>query len=54
MGRRQRLHAGAPLESPPGGWMRSLGAVDPYLALHARCGTGRGEVDAAWPTDASA
>lgn len=31
----------------PGGWMRSLGGVDPYLALHARCGVGREEVDAA-------
>ena len=29
------------------GWSRSVGGVGPYLTLHARAGTGRGEADAA-------
>ncbi len=32
--------------SLPGGWMRALGGVDPYLALHARSGVSRSQVDA--------
>lgn len=30
-----------------GGWIRSVGGVSPYLALFARCGARRAEVDAA-------
>lgn len=37
----------APFDTVPGGWSRSLGGVDPYLALHARCGCSRADVDAA-------
>lgn len=31
----------------PGGWSRSLGGVDPYLALFARTGSSRADIDAA-------
>ena len=41
----------APFASVPGGWARSLGGVDPYLALYARCGTSRADVDAALADD---
>ena len=44
---RQRLGADDSLDTVPGGWSRSLGGVDPYLAMRARvAGLTRGDVDA--------
>lgn len=33
----QLLGAGAQALTIPGGWMRAMGGIDPYLALNARC-----------------
>ncbi len=42
-----RQFPGTALEELPGGWSRSLGGVDPYLALFARTGCSRADIDAA-------
>ena len=49
---RQQLGGDADPATVPGGWIRALGGIGPYLALHARCGTTKDDADALQASDA--